>query len=284
MDELFHSTDKKWRKKELLYKLYQKPHEKQKDMPTISKLEHGIQQADILFLPNDKGYKYLLVVVETDTRKLDAEPLKDKNNETVLEAFDTIYKRKILDMPPRTIQTDGGSEFNLAQKWFKKNGVYLRKGMPGRHRQIGVVENMNKSIGKILFMKMTADEMKKESRKWVQFLPKVIDYLNKKLNREGFKDVPVMEMPYPRVNKSNEKLLHVGTKVRIALHRPEDLRGKPLHGNFRAGDIRWKPTIFEVEGIILTPDQPPVYKVGNLQTFFTRNQLQVVDEDEILPP
>ncbi len=35
---------------------------------------HEIHQADILFLPDDNGYKYALVVVDDATRSTDAEP------------------------------------------------------------------------------------------------------------------------------------------------------------------------------------------------------------------
>jgi hypothetical protein len=36
--------------------------------------------ADILFLPNDNGYKYLLVVVDLATDKFGMEPLKTKKS------------------------------------------------------------------------------------------------------------------------------------------------------------------------------------------------------------
>ena len=47
-------------------------------------------QADILFLPSDRGYKYLLVVVDISTRLIDAEQLKDKNASSVVKGFKKI--------------------------------------------------------------------------------------------------------------------------------------------------------------------------------------------------
>ena len=50
-------------------------------------------QADLLSLPTAKyGYKYLLVVVDTHTRKFDAYPLKDASSTAVLNGFKKIYE------------------------------------------------------------------------------------------------------------------------------------------------------------------------------------------------
>lgn len=59
-------------------------------------VKNAVHQADLLFLPEDKGYRYALVVVDVATRSMDAEPLKSKKPEEVLKAFRTIYKRKYL--------------------------------------------------------------------------------------------------------------------------------------------------------------------------------------------
>ena len=45
-----------------------------------------IYQADLLFLPNDEGYKYALVVVDIGSGLCDAEPLKSKKTTEVKSA------------------------------------------------------------------------------------------------------------------------------------------------------------------------------------------------------
>ncbi len=52
-------------------------------------------QADTLYLLNDNGYKYALVVVDVGTRMIDAEPLKNCDSLAAAEALDKIYNRKI---------------------------------------------------------------------------------------------------------------------------------------------------------------------------------------------
>ena len=106
--------EKKGKKKEvtLIDKLYERPKkDKGLEATTFSYPNPGYYDyADVLFLPNDKGYIYCLVVVDQGNRLVDAEPLKNKTSETVLEAFKAIYKRDIIKKP-KIVTTDAGKEF-----------------------------------------------------------------------------------------------------------------------------------------------------------------------------
>jgi hypothetical protein len=118
------------------------------NMPTIyNPFPNTVHQADLLTLPTDKGFKYLLVVVDVSTHKLDAEPLKKKTNDKVLDGFIKIYSRKILKLPKR-LEVDSGSEFKgVVNQYFKNNEIAVRRGKPGRHRQQAMVERYNQIIG-----------------------------------------------------------------------------------------------------------------------------------------
>jgi hypothetical protein len=70
-----------------------------------------ICQADLLFMPTDKGYKYMLVVIDNGSRLVDAEPLKSKESKAVVSAFQMIFSRGIVAMPNVRIEVDAGSEF-----------------------------------------------------------------------------------------------------------------------------------------------------------------------------
>ena len=57
-------------------------------MPTYQVFREGhYQQADLLFLPDDQGLKYALVVVDCASRLADAEPLKSKNPDTIVNGL-----------------------------------------------------------------------------------------------------------------------------------------------------------------------------------------------------
>jgi hypothetical protein len=74
---------------------------------TTEEEKYAVEQADLLFLPDDDGFKYLLVVVDVATRLTDAEPLKSKESKVVLKAMQKIFKRKILKIPKR-LEVDAG--------------------------------------------------------------------------------------------------------------------------------------------------------------------------------
>jgi hypothetical protein len=63
----------------------------------------------------------------------------------------------------------------------------------------------------------------------------------------------------------------MGTKVRVMLDQPLGTDGSKLYGKYRAGDLRWDKT-------------PPYYTVSGIgNALYTRQQLQLIDEDETAP-
>jgi hypothetical protein len=246
-------------------------------------------QADLLFLPDDRGYRYALVVTDIANRLSDAEPLKTKNSDEVAEAFYKIYQRGILELP-KAIKMDDGSEFKgEVKKWFKRNGVHVSYAKPGRHRQLAMVERTNLFIGRALLKRMLAQELLtgQPSTKWVKILPWVINTINAFRYR---KPPPVQYNP--QCQGASCDLIPIGTKVRAVLDNPVDyLSGKRLHGSFRASDIRWNPEIRTIKNILLLPGTPPLYLLNDVndpkkidnRVAYTKNQLQIVRENEEAP-
>jgi len=268
-------------KDELLYQLYYNAKEPKKGYPKYNNaLKNDIHMADLLFLPNDNGFEYALVVVDVGSRLCDAEPIRNKKAITVLQAIKKIYKRGVLDYPLQ-IKVDDGSEFKGAFKtFFVNNGSKFFSAQPARHRQIALVEARNRQIGTYLFKRMTAQELKtgETSREWVKWLPKIVAILNKKMVRK------------PVINESDEfnvdykTLLPVGTMVRYKLDRPIDVTTeKRLYGNFRSSDIKFSLQPTEIKQIALSPDNPPLYALEGKKAFYTRQQLLPVEESR-LPP
>ena len=278
-------------KKQELFNLYRKPKkDKGENMPHIQVLNSNIiHQADLLFLPNDDGHKYALVVVDLSSKLCDAVPLKNKSSANVLEAFKQIYKRGPLKYPKR-IEVDPGTEFKGdVKEYFEKQGIFLRYGKPGRHRQQAQVERYNQILGKTLFHRMTAQELLTDEidTHWVSDLPIMIKAINAKVKKEPktkFSDDPVCE-------DDSCNLLEIGTKVRVILEEPIELTSdKRLTGKFREGDIRWDMTPRTIREILIKPGFPPMYlldgKIGkrNVEPVsYTKNQLQVVHNNEQPP-
>jgi len=102
--------------------------------------ENRVHQMDLIYLPEDNGFKYALVVVDVGTRKIDAQPLKTKLSSDVVKALKTIYRREILKKP-LLIQVDSGKEFRGEFfNYCDDFNIKLKVGKTARHKQQALVE------------------------------------------------------------------------------------------------------------------------------------------------
>jgi hypothetical protein len=243
-----------------------------------------IYQADLLQLPKDGEYNYCLTVVDTNNNKCDAVALKGKTAEETLNGFKTIFNRKPLEYPKFSLETDQGKEFNneILKKYLNDHNIFIRLGARGRSDQQAVVEFTQGIIAQLLFLKMNVDEIEtnETSREWVEELPKVIKSINKHLSKDK-KELIERDV----LENNNEEIIPIGTKVRVALDKPVSMiEGKKLYGKFRKTDHRWDKIIRTIKDISIRPNQPIMYFIeGKPRNVFTRNQVQVVNENEKLP-
>lgn len=266
-------------------KLYEKPpKEKADDKAHFDYINPGyIQQADLLFLPNDKGNQYALVVTDQGSRKVDAEPLKSKTSIDVLKAFQAIYKRSILAIP-KQLTCDSGSEFHgEVIKGLAKLGIDISYGVPGSHRMLGLVERKNQTIGSIIHKLIVHDQIASgnDSSAWVEVLPTIVKAINHQVE-ERMKTVN-KNPEWPKSSKYVIDLLKQGDKVRVALENPMSLTGDKLHGKFRSSDIRWNPKIRTIQYVLVKPGQPIMYSLDGDDRAYTRTRLQLVSDNETKP-
>jgi hypothetical protein len=242
-----------------------------------------IQQADLLYLPDDNGFKYLLVVVDLGSRLMDAQEIKNRDATTVRNAMIKLYKRKILQEPV-VLQVDDGSEFKSV---FKSHFSYFFKihtHEAGRHRQQALVESRNKILGKIIFRFQQIQELHtgEQNTEWVRYLRKIIQAINK--HYEETPEVIDSMNNMPRADGDSKYVYPIGTKVRKQLDHPKGTTGEKLFGKFRSTDYRWDQKISTITSVYLAPDSPPLYQLDNNQDVaYTKNQLQKVDDKEELP-
>ena len=260
--------------------LFKQPQaEKKEDMAQFQVFKSNlIQQADLLFITHDKGYKYILVIVDDHSKKMDAEKLKEKSSIYISKAFQNIYKRGILHMP-KQIEVDDGSEFKgEVKKYFNKHNVRVRYALPKKHRQQGLVERKNQILGTLIHKLQVHKELKTgvENQEWVAILPKLVEEINKHVPKpinEAIREDPIS-------NDYNKKLLTIGQSVRIQLDYPVNTTdGKRNYGEFRSTDIRWTPRIYKIEQVLLKPGFPPMYITSKSnEVSYTKEQLQPVNE------
>ena len=127
-------------KHEELFQLYKKPKKDKKgEVAHMNAIEpKAVLQADVLYLPDDNGYKYALVCVDVGSGYTDAEPLRERDAKAVLDAYKKITSREPLKGCPHYIlQTDNGSEFHsVFATYIKKKGILQRYGKAGRRSSL----------------------------------------------------------------------------------------------------------------------------------------------------
>ena len=273
---------------EEVHQLLKKPkNDKGKEVPHMENIEPmAVCQCDLLYLPDDKGFKFALVMVDVGSGLTDAEPLKERDADSVLKAYKKITAREPLkDAPKFILQCDSGVEFKAGfATYVKSKGVTIRVGEVGRSRQQAIAESRNKTIAEALFHRQVSQELLTElpSTEWVSHLKTVIKVINKFQNEKDKTKNKKTHEPY--IPKKTI-LLAIGDSVRIQLEEPLDTAGRKLHGGFRATDIRYSRAIYKISNIIIDDDQPVMYQLeGGSQTSYTYNQLQFVNEAKLNEP
>ncbi|GBC39243.1 DDE-type integrase/transposase/recombinase [Rhizophagus irregularis DAOM 181602=DAOM 197198] len=272
------------------YNLYKKPlKEKSTEHPKVIVWKpNATHQADLAEMPVDpKGFHYFLIVVEVAGKRVDAEPLKDKTANRVLNGFVKIYRRNRIKPLTHRLETDSGSEFTNDQVrdfFLNSLGVMMRFSEPGRHKQQSYAERAIQAIQEPLLKRMVAQELKTgvTSVEWSEDFHNIVSKVNE-LWQRNLPDIPTGS---PKVSKKTD-LLSEGTRVRVKLDEPISVLGNKFHEKFRTGDIRWNPNIRVIKKMILSPEQPPTYllngphgRLGVSRCAYTRKELQVVSINE----
>lgn len=278
-DMIRRKKDPKEEKRKMLNNLYRPPQrERGAQMPHFAVPEpNEVHQLDLLTMPDDDGYKYILVAVDASSKKVDAVALKSKSAKEVLEGLKEIYvDGDILDIPKK-FEVDNGSEFKgQVKEWMESEAEDVRVAKTARHRQQALVERENQTIQKFLFKRMSAEEVLtgEESTEWVDELQTLIEVLNR--HRK-----PYVEPRDPKIDYEGD-VLKIGTRVRVPLEQPVSAVGRKLGGRWRTGDLRWDTEKeYKVTEILIKPFQPPLYRVNDgSRVAYTIQQLQVVHDDE----
>ena len=289
---------KLWLMKQAIWQIYL-PVPKNIQRPTFDvELPNAVHQADLLFLPHDKLprgrkiFKYALTVVDVASRFKAAEPLTSKDSSEVSKAFQKIYKGPL--KWPKILQVDPGREFmGDVTKEMSKHETRIRRGNPNVHRDQGIVERFNRTLGERLFSFQYSQEMNlksgERSTEWVKRLPEVVKALNNETTRlTGKKPIDAIKKKvvdskkpnYSRPVGKNEKRLDSSVNVRF-LFAPGELEG----GQRRATDPNWSLKVFSIDRAIVNEKEPVLYYLKDgPKRGFVREELMIVPPGTELPP
>ena len=230
----------------------------------------------------NKGFKYLLTVIDVLSKRAWAEPLKSKSGPDMVKAL-TLLRKKLYPHQPLRVQTDDGKEFfnRTVQAWFKKRGWhhFSTKG----DAKAAVVERFHRTLKQRMYRAFTAQN----SLKYVDLLPKLLHTYKRTPHRSiGMAPIDVTwknqkevwhRLFDKRLKPVKKKVLKVGDKVRLnKKHRP-----------FKKGYLPgWTEEVFVVSYVRRTP--LPAYRLQEWDgtpikgTFYNEDVQKVHVTDESL--
>jgi hypothetical protein len=180
--------------------------------------------ADLLHMPEDKGYKFILCVIDIASRYKAAYPLKERKSADLVKGFKHIYSNTLLTMPDKLL-CDPGSEFKgEVAKFFHGKIIYSEAG---HHKSQALVERFNRTLSERLFKYLYMKEIETDEiyNKWVDILQPTVDALNDETTRMiGMKPNEAITMDKVELHIKQEldaPELSIGDIVRYKLARDE---------------------------------------------------------------
>jgi hypothetical protein len=163
----------------------------------------------------NKGYRYMLNVIDVFSKYAWSVPLKDKRGETTTEAFKLIVRSS--GRIPKHLWVDQGKEFynKNMDEWLRKNNI-IRYSTFGEHKS-AVIERFNRNIKEKMWKRFTAEN----TRNWIDMLDRLMsDYNNTKHSTIGM-------TPTAGSKKVNEAYIINSRKYRNV---------ESTHSKFKVGD------------------------------------------------
>ena len=206
---------------------------------------------------NNKGYRYVLVIIDNFSKFGWTVPLKNENAQTIKYSFENILiksKRK-----PNLIETDRGKEFynNIFQDFLNKNDIKHYS----RNSSYGAVfaERFNRTIRdllkKIVFEQGDAN--------WIDILPTITKQYNNRTH-SSTKLSPKDASLKKTEGLVYKNLLDKRQKVKPKYEIGDLVRTAYLKKTFSKGDTtNWSYNLYKITEII--NDTIPSYHIDNLK-------------------
>lgn len=162
---------------------------------TVLKGIHDLYQADLVemkpYSKINRGFKYILTVIDCFTKVASAVPLKNKTGKSVTEGMK--YALAKIGKRVKNIQTDDGKEFFNKEFSALMNNSNINHYSTFSEKKAAIVERFNRTLKTAMYKKFS----ERGSYVWHDILSNLIkDYNEKKHRTIGMKPI--------QVNKANE--------------------------------------------------------------------------------
>lgn len=249
----------------------------------ILKSLNDLFQADLVemqqFSKENKGYKYILVVINCFSKFVWAFPLKTKTGQEVSKAMLNVFKTEKV----KNLQTDNGTEYY--NKYFKQ----LVKKYNVNHysvfseKKASIVERINRTLKNIMWKEFNI----RGHYRWVELLPKVVEkYNNTKHSTIKMKPVDVSEKDEQRLLNTAYNHIKIAPSLKNIKFRVGDhVRISKVRGVFdKKYMANWTPEIFTIRKVQFTNPVTYLLQDVNKQDIhggFYQEQLQKVQNPDV---
>ena len=228
---------------------------------------------------NNRGYRYVLVIIDNFSKFGWTIPLKNKNAQTIKDSFKNILissKRS-----PNLIESDRGKEFynNIFQDFLNKNNIKLYS----RNSSYGAVfaERFNGTIRDLLKRPV----FEKGDGNWIDILPTITKQYNNRIHSS------TKLSPKDASLKKNEgfvyrNLLDKRNKIKPKYKIGDLVRTEDLKRAFSKGDTtNWSYKLYKITEII--NDTIPSYRLDNLkerynESLLKKTELTMKENDNVM--
>ena len=215
---------------------------------------------------NNRGYRYILVIIDNFSKFGWTVPLKNKSAQIIKASFENILinsKRK-----PNLIETDRGKEFynNIFQDFLNKNNIKLYS----RNSSFGSVfaERFNRTIRDLLKKPV----FEKGDGKWIDILPTITKQYNNKVH-SSTKLTPIQASLKKNEGYVYKNLLDKRKKITPKFQINDLIRTADIKKTFSKGDTtNWSYKLYKITEII--NDTIPSYKIDNLPERYNESLLK----------
>lgn len=168
-----------------------------KNFPRRYSVMRGIAdtlQADLIEMPNDRGMKYGLTVIDTFSKMAFIRPLKTKTGAEVTAAMKSVLDS--IDRPVKNLQVDMGKEFYNAHMTRLLQKYKVNRYSTFSSKKAAIVERFNRTLKKKIYQQFSLNG----NYKWVNMIQQLVDEYNETRHR-------TIKMAPKDVNPENEQRL-----------------------------------------------------------------------------
>ena len=220
------------------------------------------------YVKDNKGYKYILCMIDVFTRKVWAYKMKKKDNKNVQDSFKKFLSdSNIKEYTPTILMSDNDSTFinKSFQEILEKNQIIHQPNILDDHHALGLIDRFARTLKMIL----TRLFLQTKSTNWINYLDEII----KNYNNNGHSAIDYIAPNEAFLEKNFEKIYNINYEkslfnISISDIDVNDKVRIKIKGQFRKGtEARYTDEVYtvkKVKGNAVTLDNDEVYKRSSL--------------------